>query len=382
MEIYNHNEVYGQNPEPNKNNKPSVYAIVALVLAAVAFVLSCAAFVVTLVRKTPGGSSNADYESVFKEVKSQVVEVRGSNTAATGVVYKIIDGKTYIITNYHVVTGNETARVRFSNYGERKDATVIGYDEYYDIALLETDGYFGSVPVTAGAKPSIGTRVLSVGNNLGYGISATDGIVSLTNRMLTAGGYVRPVYTVTSAINAGMSGGGVFTLDGRIIGIGAYQTESVNTPDGNRDVESTSHCVPYSIASRIAAAILDGYTEQNSSVGQVEKIEIRGSTTEDRLEFWGLYFFADFLPSGLTVNYICYENSTEIAGNLYPQVGDIILSIGDLEIGDDTDCADIFAEILRYEPDSIQNGKPLTVTVKRGDATVNLTYTSKKLKYA
>lgn len=58
-------------------------------------------------------------------------------TAASGTGFFITqDG--YILTNHHVISGASTVKVTLYN-GETYDATVIGSDEDYDIAVIKID---------------------------------------------------------------------------------------------------------------------------------------------------------------------------------------------------------------------------------------------------
>ena len=126
MEIYEHNAVYGQSAPPQKN-KPSVYAIIAIVLAAVACALSAVALAVAVVLGGGESEKALGFEEIFGSVRPSSVEVWGGQEGS-GVVYKVSGGKTYVITNNHVIAGVETALVRFTENGKKYEGAVLGYD--------------------------------------------------------------------------------------------------------------------------------------------------------------------------------------------------------------------------------------------------------------
>ena len=105
-------------------------------------------------------------------------------TAASGTGFFITEDG-YILTNHHVISGASSVKVTLYN-GETYDATVIGSDEDYDIAVLKID-VTGATPVVLGdsSKVAIGESVAAVGNPLGeLTFSMSEGIVSCVNLSL------------------------------------------------------------------------------------------------------------------------------------------------------------------------------------------------------
>ncbi|WPJ90909.1 trypsin-like peptidase domain-containing protein [Facklamia hominis] len=56
----------------------------------------------------------------------------------SGVIYKIEDGKAYIVTNHHVVDGAEGLNVQLKN-GQTVEGTLVGSDNLSDLAVLTID---------------------------------------------------------------------------------------------------------------------------------------------------------------------------------------------------------------------------------------------------
>jgi len=141
----------------------------------------------------------------------------GSRSLGSGFV---IDGAAgLIVTNNHVIEGAREILVGFHD-GTRRGATVVGRDEKTDIALLRV---VNPKPLTAASfgdsdDAKAGDWVLAIGNPFGLGGSVSAGIISARNRQLDAEIYDDFIQT-DAAINHGNSGGPLFDMDGRVIGL-------------------------------------------------------------------------------------------------------------------------------------------------------------------
>ena len=60
-----------------------------------------------------------------------------SLSTGTGFVYKTEDNTAYIMTNNHVISGGDSAKVIFSD-GSVADTKIVGGETYSDIAVLTT----------------------------------------------------------------------------------------------------------------------------------------------------------------------------------------------------------------------------------------------------
>lgn len=131
----------------------------------------------------------------------------------------IIDPSGYIATNRHVVEGAFDVIVTLSD-GTRLNADVIGKGRKYDIALLKVNAHRPLPAVTFGDSYKLkpGDRLIVIGNPYGLGVSASSGIVSALGRNLGLTQFDRFIQT-DAAINHGNSGGPVFDLDGKVVGM-------------------------------------------------------------------------------------------------------------------------------------------------------------------
>jgi serine protease Do len=131
----------------------------------------------------------------------------------------IIDPAGWIVTNDHVVS--DSSRIRVTLYdGTSLTARLIGHDARMDLALLKVETRKPLHAVAWGASDSVrvGDWVLTIGNPFGLVNSVAAGIVSGRNRDLHTGPYDEYIQT-DAAMNTGNSGGPMFDLSGRVIGI-------------------------------------------------------------------------------------------------------------------------------------------------------------------
>ncbi|MFI7272506.1 trypsin-like peptidase domain-containing protein [Streptomyces sp. NPDC049879] len=158
------------------------------------------------------------------------LHVSGSDAGATGTGF-VLDDRGHILTNAHVVrpAGEGGAiQVMFAS-GETARAEVVGQDAGYDLAVVKVTGVTGLTPVELGDSDTVrvGDPVVAIGAPFDLAGTVTSGIISATERPITAGGeeadgsdisYVNALQT-DAPINPGNSGGPLVDLDGRVIGV-------------------------------------------------------------------------------------------------------------------------------------------------------------------
>lgn len=184
-------------------------------------------------------------------------------------------GNAYIITNYHVVhdansnvTKGVAESIKVYVYGREYDAyavsaTIVGATATYDIAVLEITGsevfrseYLRAVEFGNSNLIGAGDSILAVGNPEAAGISATAGIVSVDSEYITMTSpkdektEVRyRVIRIDAAVNGGNSGGGLFDINGKLIGI-------VNAKIVSTKVDNIAYAIPSSIVENVYNNIL------------------------------------------------------------------------------------------------------------------------------
>ena len=154
------------------------------------------------------------FEDMFKEFNKPTE--RKATALGSGF---IIDKKGLVVTNNHVIQGAEDIFVSVNGATEYK-AKVIGTDPYMDLAVLQIESNEKFQPVSFGNsdKARVGDWVIAIGNPFGFGGTVTSGIISSRNRDIGLTRYDDFIQTDAS-INQGNSGGPLFNLEGKVIGI-------------------------------------------------------------------------------------------------------------------------------------------------------------------
>ena len=162
----------------------------------------------------------------------------------------VISADGLIVTNNHVIDGADEIEIEFFS-GETLAAKVIGTDKNTDIAVLkvEPDTPLPFVNFGDSDTARVGDWVVAMGNPLGQGFSVSAGIVSARNRAL-AGIYDDYIQT-DAAINRGNSGGPLFNLDGKVVGVNT----AILSPNGG------SIGIGFSMASNVVSRVVDQLTK-------------------------------------------------------------------------------------------------------------------------
>ncbi|MFD0298984.1 trypsin-like peptidase domain-containing protein [Streptomyces sp. NPDC127123] len=154
----------------------------------------------------------------------------GTSEAGTGTGF-VLDTRGHILTNNHVVEpagGGGEITVTFHS-GDTAEATVIGRDSGYDLAVVKVKGVSGLTPLPLGNSDNVqvGDPVVAIGAPFDLAGTVTSGIISARERPITAGGekgdgsdvsYVDALQT-DAPINPGNSGGPLLDAKARVIGI-------------------------------------------------------------------------------------------------------------------------------------------------------------------
>ena len=180
-----------------------------------------------------------------------------SESCGSGIIIGETDDELLVVTNNHVIEGNQTLTVVFS-YDESNEnpnaveAYVKGYDSKKDLAVIGiakdklNDDVLSKISVASvgnSADLNLGDQVVAIGNALGYGQSVTTGIVSALNRQIgtdESGKSDGNTYIQTdAAINPGNSGGALFNMKGELVGINTAKIAS-------DQIEGMGYAIPIS----------------------------------------------------------------------------------------------------------------------------------------
>ena len=173
----------------------------------------------------------------------------------------IVDAKGTIVTNYHVVSKADSITVTMAD-GTKLPAKLLGGDEKTDLAVLKVDSDKPLPFVTFGdaAKVRVGQAVMAVGNPFGLGGTVTTGIVSARGRDIQSGPFDDYIQT-DAAINRGNSGGPLFDMDGKVIGINT----AIYSPSGGSI--GLGFAIPSSLAEPVVAQLKDSGRVERGLLG-------------------------------------------------------------------------------------------------------------------
>ncbi|GAB3631093.1 trypsin-like peptidase domain-containing protein [Microbacterium shaanxiense] len=325
-------------------------------------------------------------------VTIEVAGQEGSGSGSGVVISK--DG--YVLTNTHVVTlggaaANPEVRVTASD-GRIYDATIVGTDPIYDLAVIKLEGAEDLTPIefADSSDLNVGSTAVAVGAPLGLSNSVTTGIVSALNRSIQIASSALPdsadqdsqedgeseqeggpfqfdlpgaetqgatesisiaVIQTDAAINPGNSGGALVDSEGKLIGINvAIATAGSAEESGSIGV---GFAIPSNVAKRISEEIIEDGTATHGLLGA----SVRDASSVEGSEVAGAYI-ADTPVSG---------GAAEEAGL---REGDIVTAFNGAPVASATD---LTAQVRAAAAGSdasltyVRDGKSYDIDVKLGE---------------
>jgi len=142
----------------------------------------------------------------------------------------IIDEDGIIVTNNHVIEGAQSIIVTLDDGRTfTVDPRTVASDKKNDLAVFRIDATdLPALDIGDSSALRVGDWVVAIGNPLGLGISAKEGIVSRLDVSLSVEGQTAEDLIETSAaINPGNSGGPLVNMSGEVVGITSSKVSSV-----------------------------------------------------------------------------------------------------------------------------------------------------------
>ena len=186
----------------------------------------------------------------FRDRMGETPDGRAAPRRATGLGSGfIIDPAGYVVTNDHVVTGASGVTVRLDD-DSVYPAAVVGTDPKTDLALLkiEAERPLPAVAFGDSDQAEVGDWIMAVGNPFGLGGTVTAGIVSARGRNINAGPY-DDYLQIDAPINQGNSGGPLFDMEGKVIGVNT----AIYSPNGGS--VGIGFAIPSEVASDVIAEL-------------------------------------------------------------------------------------------------------------------------------
>lgn len=301
------------------------------------------------------------YDSV---VVVEVYKDKQLVSTGTGFVYKKENGKAYLMTNNHVISGGKEIKVLFTDETE-VEATIVGNDTYSDIAVLSIKDNDKIVASTMGSstKSNVGDTVFTVGSPEGsdYAGTVTKGILSAKDRLVEVAlsnsetsDYYMQVLQTDAAINPGNSGGPICNINGEVIGI-------TNMKLVDDTVEGMGFAIPIEDALKVVEIL-----ERDGKITR-PYIGISMLDLSNSFYLWqaGIYI-PDNVKEGVAIYKVESNSPANVAGL---QKGDIITKIA----GKSTKTlAEFRYELYKHSPNEeveityYRNGKEQTTKVTLG----------------
>ena len=275
-----------------------------------------------------------------------------TTSAASGSGF-ILTADGYILTNYHVIEGSSAITVACYD-GTTYDATLIGYDESNDIAVLKADAT-GLVPVVLGSsdKMHVGDSVLAIGNPLGeLTFSLTTGTVSALERQVTmSNGVTMELIQTDCAINSGNSGGALFNLHGEVVGI---TNAKYSSSSSGASIDNIGFAIPIDDVRAIVESIIEK--------GYISKPYIGVSVTDVSAETQSYG-----LPAGAAVQSVTENSPAAQAGIM---MSDIITQVDGADISGSGALVDVITDARvgqQLQLKVYRQGSYLDITVTVGE---------------
>jgi len=283
----------------------------------------------------------------------------------------VVDKAGHIVTNYHVVRDADEIRVSFSNQ-DTVEARLVGSDPSTDLAVLVVDTDASALtPLPLGDSDTlrVGDAVVAIGNPFGLSRTATAGIVSALQRLITAPNQftIDHVIQTDAPINKGNSGGPLLNERGQVVGVNT-QIETGGISTGNVGI---GFAVPSNTVKEVVAQILRtgrvdraylGITGQAITPDLSESVKLpvqKGVIVATVREDSGAG------KAGLKGG----DSQLVVAGESYTLGGDIIVELGGNQVSSIDELRDAIAEHKPGEKVRLEiyrDGKKTSVTVTLG----------------
>jgi serine protease Do len=185
----------------------------------------------------------------------------------TGVV---IDGRGYILTNFHVVDKVQGILVHVAD-GTTYPARVLQQDEAMDLAVLKVDaGHpLKAIAIGSSADLMVGEDVITIGNAFGYEQTVSRGIISALGRNVTLSDeqVYRNLIQTDACINPGNSGGPLINIDGELIGINVAVRAGAQGIGFSLPIDDVKRVVAEMMSTRRLAATWHGISAGEAQAG-------------------------------------------------------------------------------------------------------------------
>ncbi len=241
-----------------------------------------------------GSGAPSNVSAIAAKVDPGLVDInstfgdQGASGAGTGIV---LTSSGEVITNNHVINGATSISVTDIGNGSTYKATVVGYDNSHDIAVLQLQGASGLTTATIGDSSSatVGEPIVAVGNAGGTGgtpsaaggaITGLDQSVTASNDLNGTNEQLTGTIGVDADVQPGDSGGSLVNSAGQVLGIDTAGSSGSSSAFAGDTSSSQAYAIPINAALSIAQQIEAGQETSTIHVGNTAFLGVLIASTD------------------------------------------------------------------------------------------------------
>jgi S1-C subfamily serine protease len=282
----------------------------------------------------------------------------------------VIDKQGHILTNFHVVHGDDGSRVSIQVKlfdGSAHEAKIIGADATNDVAVLLIHVPPEKlVPLKLGDSSTVlvGQKILALGNPFGLERTLTSGIISSLDRSIKAknGRTIKGIIQTDAAINPGNSGGPLLNSRGLVIGMNTAIVSHVGQSAG------ISFAVPINAIARILGQLIENGRVIRADLGIAKVFATRDGLLVIAVVEGGPAERAGVQPVKLKIDHIA---PGFIRKSLDPDSGDLIVAVDHRRV---RTVEELLTEVEKHRPGDrvrltvLRDGQPIDIVVQLGQS--------------
>jgi len=288
---------------------------------------------------TAGSGAPSNVSAIGAKVTPGIVDVNSTFSyqhaagAGTGIV---LTSTGEVLTNNHVVNGATSITVTDLGNGKKYTATVLGYDDSADVALIQLQNASGLATASIGnsSNATVGEAIVAVGNAGGTGGTPTSAGGSITglNQSVNASDALDGISEqltgligVNADVQPGDSGGPLVDSSGQVLGIDTAGSNGSTFEFSGQSQPTEAFAIPINKAESIAKQIESGQGTSTIHVGATAFLGVMvGSPASDAGGIGG-YFGGSggSTTSGATISGVVAGGTAANAGLV---AGDVITS--------------------------------------------------------
>jgi S1-C subfamily serine protease len=293
-------------------------------------------------------AASADPNAIADALAPSIVNITtnlasGGGAAGTGI---ILTSSGVVLTNNHVIADATQLEAEDAATGRTYPATVVGYDQAHDVAVVQLARASGLTPAPIGtaSRLAVGDGVVALGNAGGVGGAPTvaTGSVIALDRPITASDQngsnsetLEHLIQIDASIEPGDSGGPLANADGQVVGMDTAASRT-DGGFGFQAQSSEGYAIPIQNALTVAHAIMAGQSGNGIHLGGSRGV--LGVEISDQL--------ADGIGSSATVIGVASGSGAEAVGIA---AGDVITAINGTAIGSTSDLTEALASASPHD---------------------------------